>query len=137
MGCDIHMCIEYKPFDTWWTFGIDVQGDRHYQMFEAMAGVRSEDENAVVLPRGLPTDMSWPICEMFGEEESKLSFLNGDHSPSWLYADEFEKACIKAKIPDTIPEKDDHMWIIIRRLIRDLAQMYGEKNIRLVFNFDN
>lgn len=137
MGCDIHMCIEYKPYTdcNWRSLAVDFPGDRHYGVFEALAGVRGEDANAVVPPRGLPEDMSWPICEMFGKEQARLEFLNGDHSASWLDAGEVEKALAKTGISDEI--EGNNTWIIVRRLFKDLAKMFGEKNVRLVFNFDN
>lgn len=60
MGCDIHCYIEYKKPDRdgWSDFGGRINPGRLYQMFGALAGVRSRTVN-FLQPRGVPNDMSY------------------------------------------------------------------------------
>ncbi len=61
MGCDIHCYVEYrkKGSDHWGSFGGRINPGRDYQTFEKLAGVRGNKENALVKPRGAPSDLGF------------------------------------------------------------------------------
>lgn len=68
MGCDIHCYAEYRrpaarrhdgELSGWNDFGGRINPGRRYDIFECMAGVRGDDENAVVPPRGLPDHLAY------------------------------------------------------------------------------
>lgn len=81
MGCDIHLHIEIKLNGKWEHYAApDVWRD--YRLFEKMAGVRGEVENAIAPPRGMPLDASVVTrfcCDDYGVD---------GHSHSWLNAQE-------------------------------------------------
>lgn len=81
MGCDIHVCVEIKK-DGKWLFYNQPSVNRHYQLFEKMAGVRGEKSEAIALPRGFPDDVSETTklcCDEWAPEA---------HSASWLSSKE-------------------------------------------------
>ncbi len=80
MGCDIHLHVEIKVKGKWKHYN-HPRIERDYRLFSKMAGVRG-DEEAISLPRGLPSDISFTTkfdCDYDGS--------NG-HSHSWLSAAE-------------------------------------------------
>lgn len=104
MGCDIHMYVEYKRTingNEQWVCGdyfkhnpyyttedkseqryskLELHGNRNYQLFTTLAGVRDYSESVVPVsdPRGLPED----CCEFVTQENEKW---DGDgHTHSWL-----------------------------------------------------
>jgi hypothetical protein len=81
--------------------------------------------------------MSWPADEMFGGGDQKLEFLAGDHSASWLNAREFHTAfeLARKEVPDGKYTPDE--WDVLDNLLGVLASIYGERRVRVVFNFDN
>lgn len=65
MGCDIHMYVEYtytagrlKEPLIWSSFGSGFLGNRNYQLFGYLAGVRYNPKNAL-LPKGLPKELAY------------------------------------------------------------------------------
>lgn len=58
MGCDIHIFVEYREFGRtgrWRSLAEgEMRGDRDYEMFSALAGVRGDGP----APKGLPDDLS-------------------------------------------------------------------------------
>jgi len=94
VGCDIHMFIEYSQFEGHWSpFSGEIYGDRDYELFGLLAGVRGE-ASAVIAPRGLPDNLGWvarnkaylsitPDKEYHGEEgwvsetQAKVWIKNG------------------------------------------------------------
>lgn len=63
MGCDIHLCVEYKdPENTWsksWSgFGNRYYAGRDYSLFGFLAGVRGEGP-PIAAPRGYPDDADY------------------------------------------------------------------------------
>ena len=148
MGCNSHLSIEiqgrwsHSP-SKWDTWAIDLPESRDYYLYEAMAGVRGEDENAIATPRGVPVDASSQVkfwCERAGDD---------GHSHSWLYPSEFTEAIIKSdkrfaeevkrsKYPAD-PERGhtDKAWLSLDKVLKALAEVYGDENVRLVFFFDN
>lgn len=77
MGCDIRAYIEIKKDNVWHTYD-RLYIDRNYKLFEKMAGVRGELENAYVKPRGLPDDMAFVTRLSYDHNEGDA------HTPSWL-----------------------------------------------------
>lgn len=83
MGCDIHAFIERRAVaarstDHRWEFvmadrGDPRWGDRNYQLFAALAGVRGEGPDA----KGLPTDISDLV------QEERALIADDGHSDSW------------------------------------------------------
>jgi len=77
MGCDIHLHIEVKVNGKWEHYASPwIQ--RNYTLFEKMAGVRGDDENAISLPKGMPEDASFitkQSCEDFGSDGHSHSYL--------------------------------------------------------------
>ena len=61
MGCDIHAFIEYSYEDGRWSAISDqIDLDRNYGLFSALAGVRLYTNTIDYLePRGIPRDISW------------------------------------------------------------------------------
>ena len=112
MGCDIHGVFQKKVGDAWEDISSDYEQNRHYQLFAVLAnvrngygfaGVRTGDAvEPISEPRGLPQDFE--IDEKSGvhlvkgssiltpwQRENYLDDLEvwmGDHSHSWLTADE-------------------------------------------------
>lgn len=82
MGCDIHVHMEIKLNGQWEHYSIP-RISRNYALFEKLAGVRGEVENAIAPPRGLPDDVTTVTkfdCSYWG--------LDG-HSHSWISSQEF------------------------------------------------
>lgn len=133
MGCNSHISIEV--FEKWYngkqweTWALDIPESRDYQLYEAMAGVRSNEEDDMMFPpRGIPIDVSLAVkywIQRYGED---------GHSHSWLYADEFNKALIKGK-SDSFPT--NNTWLAVDKVLDSLAQVYGRTGVRIVFFFDN
>jgi hypothetical protein len=69
MGCDIHALIEwrYGQDDYWKTLSGKLVLNRAYEVFSAMAGVRSYESapKPVVMPRGLPDNLNWATVSVF------------------------------------------------------------------------
>lgn len=133
MGCDIHATVEYDKYRNdsrgntpcWWDFCNDIDIERDYRLFSALAGVRGlepEDpqyERPISGPRGVPEDASYRYEDLVRRWE-------GDgHSHSWLTADELRL------LPEGMREED---WY---RVVDMLALKYGGDAVRLCFFFDN
>lgn len=140
MGCDIHLHIEIKIDGRWHHYaapGIE----RNYALFEKLAGVRGEVENAIVAPRGLPCDAT---------ELTKLdaSYWEEDgHTTSWLGMAEI------AKLNNWLRTrgawlKYDLEHAILRTYLggssftgwKDYPEdpnVYGTEDVRFIFWFDN
>jgi hypothetical protein len=93
MGCDIHMCLEYKTFKGEWRNCNLYEKDRYeggysmvsftrhrsYDLFAALCGVRNAyDVEPISQPKGLPDDIS---------DDTKGYLVgywgDGGHSHSW------------------------------------------------------
>lgn len=83
MGCDIHAHIEIKVNGKWEHYSVP-RIQRRYALFEKIAGVRGEVANAIVPPRGVPSDMSLitQLCYNYEVDD-------GLHTPTWLNKEEF------------------------------------------------
>ena len=84
MSTDIHAYFEIKVDGKWEHYSIpNIQQD--YLLFEKLAGVRGDVNNAIVAPRGVPKDMSL-TTNLDYKRHSKDA-----HNPSWITSKEFEK----------------------------------------------
>lgn len=133
MGCNSHISIEVQgQWDheilLWDTLALDIPESRDYALYEAMAGVRGEEENAVVAPRGIPVDASDAIVYWAKRWE-------GDgHTHSWLYPNEFHDAVKRAGAADGKVHKP---WAAIDKILLALETVYGIEHVRIIFFFDN
>lgn len=73
MGCDIHCFVEYRDKSaaslpdtkenswarSWRDFGDRINPGRNYSIFASMAGVRCNEPEPIVQPRGFPSDAGW------------------------------------------------------------------------------
>lgn len=113
MGCDIHVVFQAKVNGAWVDVPSTYEQDRHYALFAWLAGVRNGGSHCITPiaePRGLPEDFTLdgdeghqtsianldPRREKWLEESERTSGLKdiwmGDHSYSWLGADEILSA---------------------------------------------
>lgn len=98
MGTDIHEVFQAKKDGKWVDIESYFEGNRHYFLFAWLANVRNGFGFAGVPthtpitpisePRGLPEDFDVYDGEYHGSEDCWL----GDHSHSWLLADEILNA---------------------------------------------
>lgn len=84
MGCDIHMHIEVKLDGAWQHYGAP-RVNRNYDLFEKLAGVRGDAENAIALPKGLPADATLVTLRDYEGWEGDA------HSATWLEESEIEQ----------------------------------------------
>lgn len=88
MGTDIHAFFQAKKNGNWEFVDSEYEQDRHYQLFSHLAGVRNgtgfagvrtgDPVTPISEPRGIPSDF------VLGNNGEWL----GDHSYSWLTAEE-------------------------------------------------
>ena len=132
MGCNSHLSIEYYNGERWDAFALDVPESRNYMMYELMAGVRGEDKNAFIKPRGIPKD---------ADEVTKAWFKRWDcdgHTPSYLTASEFRQV-VNAYTAKARQEGYGlaKAWEAVRNVLSALEETYGDDKVRVVFFFDN
>lgn len=138
MGCDIHFFTEVKIGGTWHCHSAPYI-DRWYAMFEKMAGVRGDIENAISPPKGIPDDVSVVV-------RAYLEYWKGDgHSHSWLAGQEIKdlEMWLEAKEKENNPKEHfypEKIWGYV------LGNGYGDyhkhpdpliEDVRFVFWFDN
>jgi hypothetical protein len=97
MGTDVHAVFQTKLGRRWVEVPSAWEQDRHYLLFSWLAGVRNgfgfggirtyDPIQPIAEPRGLPSDFECPDGEWVG-----------DHSFSWLTADEI----LAAKVPPAV-----------------------------------
>lgn len=128
MGCDIHLYVEYKMNDHWFTILKNGFMPRAYRTFNALAGVRGE--GAPVYPlRGFPSDDSAftdASDDFFEYQETKRPCPDW-HSATWLTPEEYRVAL--ERVEDTPTE----YWAILA-LCDVLKRDY---KVRLIMWFDN
>jgi hypothetical protein len=138
MGCDIHCHLEVKINNKWEHYSKPYI-PRNYKLFGLMAGVRNKSMKPIVLPKGLPIDLSiitkidWEIWE------------TDAHDTSWFNVDEI-------KILEEYLEKDKDLWwkenymyiwgYLFGNRFGDLFTYKNDypkeiEDVRLIFWFDN
>lgn len=133
MGCNSHLSIEYRPghagdITRWDTYALDVPESRNYVLYEAMAGVRGEESNAVCPARGEPKDVSRAVKVWLDRWEAD------GHSTSYLYPSEFRQCTDRQSGSGYTLAKE---WQCLLVVLEGLGKIYGESNVRVVFFFDN
>lgn len=148
MGCDIHCYMEYKhkERDEWKLYkDQDLIPDRHYGLFELLAGVRGSSWLAVVSPRGKPEDMSYDLKTRSELDMDNEDFIYlGDHSFTWLNREDVKKALTllrKRYSPnysqEYIEESIDEYVYMVLKLTTLLEYLYKYNYTRLVIGFDS
>ena len=99
MGCDIHPIFQRRANGKWVDVPTKYEGNRHYFLFAWLADVRNgygfagtpthDPIQPIVAPRGLPQD--------FDTRDQDI----GDHSYSWLTADEILTAPLPSGVMKT------------------------------------
>lgn len=152
MGCDIHWVLERKYHDKWIGVateyaetakrdslqGIVTQpnwplvGNRNYEFFASLAGVRGEGPE----PKGLPADVSDYAAALSAD-------WDGDgHSHSW---DTLEDFCTKRFLASSDDAKAEAMRLkisegterIVDKYFDNLAEPEAAAEYRVVYWFDN
>lgn len=131
MGCDIHAFVELKDkFGNWHTYS-QPKIDRNYSLFEKMAGVRGEVQDAIAPPRGLPSQCSLIVVA--------LSDRPDWHSHSWLSLNEMIE--LEAWYKEERSRYVEYHWPLFGFLNGD---DFNKENLfepfvdaRVVFWFDN
>jgi len=131
MGTDIHAFVEIKDdYSENWN-GIDLGFflNRWYDMFYAMAGVRAEKGQPVILSKGLPSNISIKANKKFVEMKEDA------HTPSWLTLKEYIKALALA---DKLSSKENYKTPDCYHAIVDIMNAFTilKFKVRLVFWFD-
>jgi hypothetical protein len=92
MGCDIHVCLEYKDVGNGWNICLAtiMHLPRWYALFGAMGNHHRSNVQPVFTPRGLPADMDY-WTKVAAEEEG----IDG-HTHSWLSTEELAEALGRA-----------------------------------------
>lgn len=135
MGCDVHIHSEVKINGRWHHYD-QPNCDRDYALFEKMAGVRGDAENAIAPPRGVPgdaTDMTRFDCAHWG--------LDG-HSHSWLSAEEIAQLAdwYAAEYPEHRFPKWER-WLFGNPYSSFMKypddRVDGVEDVRFIFWFDN
>jgi hypothetical protein len=88
MGCDIHGFWEVQTPSGKWFAIREINDNRSYMWFGAVAGVRSQDISPIVAVRGSPADASIAWVD-YCTDEIKSGFL---HHPTWLTPSEISAA---------------------------------------------
>lgn len=146
MGCDIHSFAEVRGADGTWRVVGDVFplddfsqryehrthranpfGDRNYQVFGFLAGVRQRLIPPISQPRGLPADVSASVKASAADWD-----LDG-HSHSWLSLEELNAVDYDAL--EASPEYG--LGEQFYRHLAVLRTLGDPKNVRVVFWFDN
>jgi hypothetical protein len=161
MGCDIHSVIQVRrvsePLEegSWKTIGEGLE-ERNYQVFGILADVRNaRGLMPISRPRGFPEDFSAvslmadyaeEILGLYGKTvyqdypECKYHLVNdktfymGLHSFSYLTAKELLKYKWD-RVPWEYGFPIDLSCLILR--LKELADQYGDENVRMVFGFDS
>jgi hypothetical protein len=164
MGCDIHVVIEYDKYGSYWDFA-EVNIPRDYKLFSAIAfGDGGISDNLPYPPRGIPSDHSLKVLDLFFTSVEELSEESGE--------DEFEPEEIAKGWGDwavteylstgSLPSADMHTpsWLLLDEIkealekakleidklspefravlsvMQSLSEAYGAEKVRMVFWFD-
>lgn len=135
MGCDIHLHVEIKLKGEWHHYQ-DLRPGRHYSVFGKMAGVRNQDEEPIVAPKGLPAD-----CTLVTRFDSDHWGRDG-HTHSWFNREEIKKLSVWMTAQAKDWREDLEGWAggylfgnDYAGELEDLPE--GVEDVRFVFWFDN
>lgn len=135
MGCDIHGYVATVEPDRSRGSLIGLDGEpRDYRLFGYLAGVR-HDVLPVVPPRGIP-DWWDRVTEGIDFMEPRMGWDLGDHTRTWLTANELERALGMVEV-ETGGTR--YYWRGVLSLMRGIEQEEGADgcDVFLVLGFDN
>ena len=116
---------EYDDEDPYWDCEVYYR-DRNYKLFEILAGVRGDEDNAISLPRGIPRDAS------FGYKTMVKQWSSDGHSHSYYTLTE---------LLEIDWDKYDNVYSNFDSIKNSLERMKSidsnTDNVRAVFFFDN
>lgn len=141
MGCDIHLHAEIKVCGVWHHYS-KPQITRHYILFERMAGVRGDVENAIAAPRGVPDDATFTTrydFDHYGSDAHSASWLGAEEISMLVkYAEEMKKILVRDWYS---PELEEFGFLFGNGLehVKRYPDSYpkGLEDFRWVFWFDN
>ena len=125
MGCDIHLYVEFKLNNQWFSIVTNPFMIRNYQLFNALAGARGSDAPLYAI-KGFPSDAKYTDAHHDFFDENGRPELDW-HSATWLTPNEF--GCVIDMVDDTPTE-----YHAIAALCRVLEREYA---VRLIMWFDN
>lgn len=144
MGCDIHAVVQARDGGGWKDVHSTWDQDRHYFLFGWLAGVCRPEMTPVAEPRGFPADFALvegdthpttleAYCDRRKEwldedERGNPTYWMGDHTYSWLTADEI----LAAEVPQS---QDGDVLRYFVDEVKRLKDEHGE--VRIVFGFDS
>lgn len=95
MGADIHGVVQERwrgndgDRQNSWCSVMEVEGERNYALFSALAGVRNYNSvTPISKPRGLPDDFDVIDGDVVKLTYSDTEVWLGDHSHTWLTLEE-------------------------------------------------
>jgi len=135
MGCDIHIHAEIKVNGKWHHYA-QPECNRHYRLFERMAGVRGDVKNAIAAPRGIPRNAS------FTTKFDKKTWGSDGHSHSWLSSKELaELADWQEKNGESWIKQDWNKWLFGNNYSDfhkyPSSRAKSIQDVRFIFWFDN
>ena len=139
MGCDIHLFTEVKIDGVWHTHSIP-RINRWYALFGEMAGVRCDNVEPIVQPKGLPDDMG-TVTARYNE------YCGSDgHTHSWFNKEEIQKleAWLEENDKKSISVEWEYLgyvfgsgWGNAEGYTDSGWEKEGIEDVRFVFWFDN
>lgn len=164
MGCDIHVCVEYKrSSEGHWQSGdyfhmtnpldpnekpyrVDVYSDRCYSLFGVLADVRNRGYKPIDTPRGLPDDVTDYVkseYEWWGTDAHSASFFTLRELKEWderhKPTDEFGGRVLEPLL-DRLIRRADELGVVYDFEWKNTIKRHvydDAERIRIVFWFDN
>lgn len=163
MGCDIHMCVEYRRGrDEKWRSGdyfhsinpidpngqyhrVDLYDDRCYSLFAVLADVRNSGYEIIDDPRGLPEDVTDYVkadYDSWGLDAHSCSFFTLRELKEWDERHEptnmFGGRILEPLIERLIQRANELGVVYDFEWKRADSKVYEKaENIRIIFWFDN
>lgn len=142
MGCNMHAVVAYRKRGAWDAV-MAFQEWRDYALFGALADVRTPDGiEPIASPRGLPSGF---VTSSEPNDPEPYVWVSGkvwlgDHSYSWVNAEEFAEAIRRAET-HVWPSGEtgglrDAEYLATLAFMRTLEER-GCQDVALVFGFDN
>ena len=129
--CALNSGVDSVPGPPRWhddhLHGVLFQTDKEYDFFAAIAGVRSRfGRPPLILPRGMPLNLSWPARRYFGDFGAELA--------GWLHLSEIEQ-CVQH-----VTNGPFHTGFEIEsalEFMRLLVAKLTDPHVRLVFSIES
>lgn len=110
------------PYEHWYH-------DHNYLSFGVLAGVRNSDVETIAVPRGVPSDLSPELREIWATW--------GEHTPSWLLLSELQAFDWTKKIPEYGKTYAETCSILHDKTLPAMAKLGDPDKVRAVFWFDS